>query len=60
MSRVPLFAHIESVDDGNEAADRIQEHFVNEVFILSEYKTFMPGDVLIHCRLSAIVLLMSC
>ncbi len=60
MSRVPLFAHIESVDDGNEAADRIQEHFVNEVFIQFEYKTFMPGDVLINCRLSANVLLMFC
>ena len=60
MSRVPVFAHIESVDDGNEAADRIQENFVNEIFIQFEYKTFMPGDVIINNRFSAHVLLMCC
>ena len=60
MSRVPVFAHIESVDDGNEAADRIQENFVNEIFIQFEYKTFMPEDVIINNRFSAHVLLMCC
>ena len=48
VSRVPVFAYIESVDDSNVVADAIQEHFLNEIFILFEYKTYVPGDVLVN------------
>ena len=47
VSGVPLFAYMESVDDGT-MGDKIQEQFINEVFILFEYKTFTPADILIN------------
>ena len=47
VSRVPMFAYIESVDDFNLEADVIQEQFLNEIFILFEYITYSPGQVLV-------------
>jgi len=47
VSRVPVFSYLESVDDGT-MADKIQEHFINQVFILFEYKTFTPDEVMIN------------
>jgi CRP-like cAMP-binding protein len=48
VSRVPVFAYIESVDDGCAAADAIQEKFVSEVFLLFDHRTYTPGDVLVN------------
>jgi CRP-like cAMP-binding protein len=53
VSRVPVFAYLESVDDNCSAADALQEMFVSEVFILFEYKTYTPGDILINFSDSA-------
>jgi CRP-like cAMP-binding protein len=47
VSRVPVFSYLESVDDGT-MADQIQEHFINQVFILFEYKTFTPEEVMVN------------
>ena len=38
MSRVPVFAFVESVDDSNLAADSLHEAFLNEIFLCFEYK----------------------
>ena len=61
VSRVPVFAYIESVDDGCAAADSLQEKFVSEVFLLFEYRTYAPGDILINFSDSAdrLVIVMS-
>jgi len=48
VTRVPVFAYIESVDDTDTTIDAIQEKFLNDVFILFEYKTFTPGEILVN------------
>ena len=48
ISKVPLFAFIERVDDNNEHHDELQEKFLNEIFVRLEYKTYTPGEVLVN------------
>jgi len=48
VSRVPVFAYIESVDEHNEQHDAIQEAFLNNIFLLFQYKTYTPGEVIIN------------
>ena len=48
ISKVPLFAFIERVDDNNEHHDELQEKFLNEIFVRLEYKTYTPGEILVN------------
>jgi len=48
VSRVSVFAYIESVDDIDTIVDAIQEKFLNDVFVLFEYKTYTPGEILVN------------
>jgi hypothetical protein len=43
VSRVPIFAYLETVDDHNEARDNIQEQFLTEIFVSLQYRTYMPN-----------------
>ena len=48
ISKVPLFAFIERVDDNNEHHDELQEKFLNEIFVRLEYKTYTSGEILVN------------
>ena len=48
VSRVPVFAYLESVDDNVPALDALQEIFVSDVFVLFEFKSYLPGDILVN------------
>ena len=48
VSRVPIFAYIESVDDADAKNDRANEEFLNDIFVQLEYKAFPPGAVLVN------------
>ena len=61
VSRVPLFAYLESVHDSCAKADEMMERFVSHVFTLFEYKNYISGDILVNFNDPAdrLVILMS-
>ena len=46
VSRVPVFAYLEAIDDDKRFSDEVQEEFLNEIFLQFEYRTLSPGQVL--------------
>ena len=43
VSIIPLFKHIESVDDANAVNDGLQETFLSHIFVQLVYKPYPPG-----------------
>ena len=46
--QVPIFKYLECVDNDHPEAARIQEQFLSDIFVLFEYKTYTPGEVLVN------------
>ena len=48
VSRVPVLAYVESVDDGDAKIDEVNEEFLSNIFLQLEYKAYPPLAALVN------------